>query len=181
MDTITYDNHQISIEQDNDTESPLEWTTPSERGATFVLGHNRYDLPNELDVDFDDYTSWSALAGANIPVEQPVAKFVHWYEHGGIALSLSDTPNEKGWDSGCAGVIYGEDEHAIKDAFLSFKQYIEGDVYQYLITDQNHEFIDSLGGIYGYYNALGEAKDFVDTYKRPRSSTQALKASQVHG
>lgn len=180
MDTITYDNHKISIDQSDYSESPLDWSTASERGATFVLSHNRYDLPNELDVDFDEYSNWGELAKENVPEGQPVYKFVRWYEHSGIAVSLSDSPNVGGWDSGCVGVVYGESEEVLESVFSEWKQYTEGDVWSYLITNEHDEFVDSLSGIYGYDYAVEEAKSFIDSYERPRESVYAVSAGKVH-
>ena len=181
MDTITYDNHKISINQSDFDESPLDWATASERGATFVLSHRHYNLPNELDVDFEDYSNWHDLAREEAPEGQPVHKFVHWYEHGNIAVYLSDTPNVGGWDRGCAGVVYGENEEVLEGVFNTWKQYIEGDVWEYMITNEHDEFVDRLSGIYGYDYAVEEAKSFIDSYERPRNSIYALKSCQVHG
>lgn len=184
MDTTEYKGYTITIEQDEwaGNDSPLEWTTPEERGATFVLYHRQYNLPNELDVDFDEYDGWDELAKANVPDGQPVYRFVRWYEHSGIVVSLSDTSDVGGWDSGCAGVVYGETEEAIEGVFSTWKQYAEGDIWQYLIEDEHGDTIDSLCGLYGYDYAVEQAKYFIDhEYTPPRASVYAISASKVHG
>ena len=178
---ITYKGCRISISQDEYVdESPLDWSTPEERGATFVLHHRRYNLPNELDVDFDEYEGWRELAAANVPEGQPVYRYVQWYEHSGVSVSISETPDVGGWDSGCAGVIYGENIDTLNAIFREWKQYIEGDIWSYEITDQYDEHIDSLSGIYGYDEAINEAKSFIDEYQPPRDSTRAVNARRLH-
>lgn len=159
---MDYKNYTIDIQQDEDTEDPLSWTTPEERGAWLVLNRRHYNLPNELNVDFDSYDSWKEVAEGESKTLQ-VYKFVDWYEHGGVVLTLqdTDTPRDQ-WDSGIAGVIIGNSEQEIQNVFSSYKAYIEGEVYGYIIKDKAGEEVESLWGIYGYDEAMEEARAYID-------------------
>lgn len=178
MDKIEYKGYFIHIDQSDDTENPLNWTTPEERGAWFVMSHRRYDVPCELDIVFDEFNSYTDLA-KNLPeMKNKPYMFVKWYEHSGITVSLQDNEtNISGFDTGCVGVIFGETTEDIKIAFNDWKAYIEGDIYDYSITDDHGELVDSLCCIFGYDNTLDQAKEFVDGYKPPR---KVLKASALH-
>ena len=161
----TYKGYTVFIEQDLDVgESPLEWTTPEERGAWFVLSHSKYTLPNELDVDFDSYENWRELAEGESKTMQ-VYRFINWYEHGGIALSLQehDNPSDR-WDAGIAGVVIGNSIEEVSGAFNDYKMYMEGDVWSYIIEDAEGNVVDSLSNIYGYEYAEEEARAYIDNY-----------------
>lgn len=181
----TYKDYTINIEYDDRaTESPLEWATPEERGAYYALYHGRYNLPYEIDARTSDFNSWRELAEAVTSdggeLEGYVYKFVNWYEHSGVVVSLVDDDTRRGWDSGIAGVVFGESVAAIVSSFETYKQYIEGDVYAYVIEDSHGDIIDSLSGIYGEEDAIEEAKSFINSYKPPRGSVYAVKAGALH-
>lgn len=150
----------VTISQDDWAENPLDWEDASERGAYFVMTHRNYNLPNELDVDFDEFDGWSELVTATMKAHKNLKayKFVDWYEHSGIAVHLQDStiPSDR-WDSGIVGVIFGESEDAIKYAFLNWQNYIEGSVYSVDIKTDTGLDIDALSGIYGDEGV----KDFV--------------------
>lgn len=191
-DVILYNGFKISIEQDQYAdESPLDWTTPEERGATFALQISRYDLPFELDSKYDDngdnivdmdlYNSWDEFAKACAPADQQCYKFVRWYEHSGISVSLRDAEDGHDWDAGIAGVIFGTDDDAIKGSFADWKMYIEGDVYSVTVTDPAGEFVDSLGGIYGYEYAEAAGREMIDEIlTQPRAGHKPVNASAMH-
>jgi hypothetical protein len=158
-----YKGYKITIDQDNfDSESPLDWVTPAERGAWYVMSHRQYNVPNELDVDFGDYDSWHELAEAE--AKGRPYKYVRWYEHTGIAVSLRDDASVNDFDAGIVGVIIGETTQAIEASFAEWKCYIEGEIYRYDITDEFGNDVDSLGLIYGYDEALTMAKEAVDDH-----------------
>lgn len=188
VDTIEYKGYKIAINYDEDTEDPTTWTTPEERGATFALHHNRYTLPFELEnkyddegnnlVDLDLYNSWEEFAKACAPEDQQNYRFVRWYEHSGIAVSLRDDESGHDWDAGIAGVIFGETTDTINAVFEDWRSYIQGEVYYFCIYDQDGELVDSLSGIYGLEYAEQEAKDWIDAYTPPHKV--AKKAQELH-
>lgn len=147
-----------TIEYDDYNDNPLTWTTPSERGCWYILSHKNYELPNELDINFDDYSSWKELVDKNIKNNQ-VYKFVNWYEHGNISISLTDNPNSRDFDSGIVGVIIADSMEELNASFLDYKAHIQGDLYRYLLTDANGNTIDACGGyldIQAIYDELSE-------------------------
>lgn len=165
MERIDYKGHTIIVDYDEWAENPLDWATPEERGAWFVMSHKQYNLPNELDVDFDDFSSWNELAEKSSKLPY---KFVRWYEHSGIAVSLQDNPDGQDWDAGIVGVIFGETTERIKQVFADWKCYIEGDIYAYS---------SEAGACSGYYGQAGydqmiaEAKGEID--ELVKTETQA--------
>jgi hypothetical protein len=161
-----YKGYTIQLEHDQDADNPLTWTVPEERGAWFALRHRWYDLPFEIDADIDDYSSRAELAGAvTAPGGELAGKlyqFVRWYEHSGIAVSLTDTDQFGGWDTGCAGVIFGDNRGAILASFGMWKAYVENDVYAVSVTAPDGNEVDSLCGLYGYDEATGCARWVID-------------------
>lgn len=147
------------VHYDEMPDDPTTWTTPDERKVTFALHHKRYDLPFELDnkyddegnniVDLDLYDSWTEFADACAPSDQQNYRFVRWYEHSGVAVSLRDDESGRDWDAGIAGVIFGETTADINREFETWKQYIEGNVYWVAIETADGRPVDSLAGLYG--------------------------------
>ena len=181
MEAVTYRGYTLKIDYDEADDNPVNWTSPEDRGATYALKHNRYDLPFELDADLDDFESWTDFAEHNAPEGQPVYKFVRWYEHSGIAVSLRDDESGHDWDAGIAGVIFGESTEAIESTFSEFKHYIEGDIYSVTVEDPDGEFVDSLGCIYGYEATELEGQYIVDyALSQPRAGHKPRNASELH-
>ena len=93
---------------------------------------------------------------------------VYLYNHSGLALSTE--PFYDPWDSGQVGFIvatqkdmrtfFGVERISKRVRTLAYKrleaevqtyhQYLSGDVWHYLIEDENGEIVDSLSGMYGY-------------------------------
>jgi len=147
--------YTLHIEQDNDPQSPREW----DNLGTIAAFNRRYN--------FDE---------ANISVEeaQEIAKSkdyvslpVYLYDHSG--LSVSTTGFSCRWDSGQLGIIYVSKEKVCKEygwkiltkerrekieSYLNgeikeLDQYLAGDVYGYVIKDENGNVAESCWGFYG--------------------------------
>lgn len=183
INTIDYKGKEISIYADVDNESPLEWSNPEERGTWFVMYRREYDLPNELNVDFDDYSNYTDLAETVAKEHNLVYKFVRWYEHSGIAVSLRDDADVQGWDAGIVGVIFGNTTEDIENSFKNWQAYIQGDIYTFQTE------YDCAGGYYGEdgYNAMmEEAKHSIDEgikqdQKEAKEFRQVKKYCREHG
>jgi hypothetical protein len=151
--------YTIQLEDDEDADNPLDWTTFEERQVWFALRHKRYTLPFEIDADPDEYQSWQELAEAVTGPDGELAgkayQIVRWHEHSGIAVSLLDTDRSGDWDTGCAGVIFGTSRAAILASFAVWKAYVEGDVYTVRVTAPDGNVVDQLVGLYGYDEATG--------------------------
>lgn len=175
-----YKGYTYEIEHDEFVYDPLTDSTPEERGAWFLLKHNRYDLPFELDIDMDKFDSWTALAKAT---KKPY-KFVRWYEHSGIAVSLRDDESGQDWDAGIAGVIVGNTTDEIESAFADWKCYIEGDIWQVHIVDpygDTPEDDGDMSGIFGYEYAVDFAEQRIDLEENSINyATKAKHAGELH-
>lgn len=112
-----------------------------------------------------DYGGWEELEQAVAEEFEPVAMLpVYLFEHSGVALQT--TPFSDPWDSGRVGLIVAsradvlrvwggeaskeEVERALRAEVQEYSQYLNGDVYGYVVKDAaTGEEIDSCCGIYG--------------------------------
>lgn len=117
-----------------------------------VCRHRRYNLG---DIQGD---SLDAPEGS-------VWLMLYLYDHSGITMSWK--PFSCPWDSGVVGVIYvtkedivkeyGSDSidsrkrafECLKDEVREYDQYLTGDVWGYIIKDENDDHVDSCWGFYG--------------------------------
>lgn len=137
-----------------------------------VCFHGRYTLG-----DKHDYT----VEGAKDILDRKdvIALPLFLYDHSGITISCK--PFSCPWDSGQVGFIY-VDYEKIKKEFSAKKvgpvlrekvrkiligevetydQYLRGDIYYYVV-EKDGEDIDSLGGIFGYDEAVKEAESHIE-------------------
>jgi len=179
IEAITYKGYEINIHPDYHAESPREWDELSK----LVLFHNRYDLPNELNIDHNDFEGWEDMeAFIEREYNPAIMRRVSMYEHGGIALKLGAPTCQ--WDSGYIGFMlvtkddlreafgikritkqYIEKAYNIMKAELeTYDDYLNGNVYGYTIDGDDCE--DSLWGFYGYDHEesglLYEAQSTID-------------------
>ena len=104
-----------------------------------------------------------------------VAFKLYMYKHSGTSVSLS--PFSCSFDSGCCGYIAVAREKIFKDfgwkritekrmkklraiarsEVYALDQYLNGEVYEYIIEDSAGEVVDSLGGFFGIEYAKKEA------------------------
>jgi hypothetical protein len=165
--TEDYRGYAIALTYDQDADDPLTWAKPAERKVWFALKRTRYTLPFEIDANTDDYHSWRELAEAVTGTDGELAgkayRFVRWHEHGDITVSLVDVDDLGGWDTGCAGVVFGDSLDLISSTFQESKAYIEGDMYRVTITaPDGNKVLDSLGGFHGYEEAVTYARETID-------------------
>ena len=166
--------------------NPREWDNLTK----MVCFHKRYNLGDtQTDYRQEAFESWDELKAEIIEKEKPlVIKPLYMYDHSGITISTE--PFSCPWDSGQIGWVYITNKRidacgtTINDneTFTQYKerleeyleievktydQYITGDVYQFQLTDENGEIIDSCGGFFGddwKNNGLLDnvGKDFLD-------------------
>lgn len=113
------------------------------------------------------------------------------YEHGGITISASG--RRAGWDffdSGKLGFVYVSHEGIIKEygsldleraekcliaEVSTYDDYLTGQVYGYIIEDENDEQLDSCWGFLGDYKyCLEEAKSVADYHAEQRENELKL-------
>jgi len=154
IETINFDNGDVGkIFPDMDPESPRDW----DNVVHIVCWHNRYRLGDEQpDMDPCDY---------EIP-KGAVVLPLYLYDHNGLTLStrLFSCP----WDSsqiGCAFVAkkiikatFGWDrltkgrikriENTIESEVETYNQYLNGEVYGYILENADGKHIDSCWGLF---------------------------------
>lgn len=164
LQTIEHNDHAIEIYYDEWPESPRDW----ENLCDFVFFHKRYSLPNELGMDSERYDSWEEME-RDIRKKNDVLFVlpVSMYDHGGVSLSIGGPSCP--WDSGYIGFIvaqkqkvrnaYGikritqkHKQRALRQAeseLRTFDQYVNGEVFDFIVRDGNGDIVDSCGGFFG--------------------------------
>jgi len=152
----------LEIYRDEHGESPREWDNLS----TFYCFHKRYTLGDKHDINHGDYNSWSELEEENFNQEDDIIVNLYMYDHSGI--SIATHPFMCPWDSGQIGIAvitkqeiienYGDDslesrakaKRCIEAEVETYDNYVQGEVYGYILLDSEDEEIDSCFGFYGY-------------------------------
>lgn len=178
METETRAGYQIEIRQDQCPIEPRDY----EPLGQMVLFHKRYDLPKEIDnlPDPSNFSGWGELGEAIRKQTQAVVILdVFMYDHSGVTIRT--TPFSCPWDSGQVGFIlatpdrirkeYGIDRIGkkaiakvtaqLEAEVAEYAQYLEGDIWEWAIS-KDGEIIESCGGVYGYNDAVKDARAMTD-------------------
>lgn len=182
----TSSEYTLKIEQDDDPMSPREW----DNLGIMVCFHKRHDLGDETDLKSSMFDGWQELK--DHLVEEEDACFVaplYLMDHSGLSMSLGSFSCP--WDSGQVGFIYttparmkhvgvtdGEVKAALASEVRVYDQYLQGDVWSYVIEDRDGDVVDSCCGFFGHEYAESEgraalewvAKDRID--KRPMTADE---------
>ena len=173
MTAYTYE-----IIQDEDASNPrMEF----DNVGTMVCFHNRYDLGDTgHGYSSGDFNSWAELKKAIIADNNgAIILPVYMYDHSGITISTR--PFSCPWDSGQIGFIFCPREKAISEwgrkictkkvrekaenylrgEIKTYNQYLTGDVWGYVIEDEEGNHIESCFGFYGYDYCEEEAKSII--------------------
>jgi hypothetical protein len=169
--------YTITIEHDEDPLNPRE---EYDNMGTMLCMHKRYSLGDEHDYRHEDYDGWEALEAA-ITKEEDTAIILplFLYDHSGITISTK--PFSCRWDSSNIGFIfvskdkvrseYGVKrlsnrvlelaENVLHQEVKTYDQYLTGDVWGYIIKDENDEEIESCWGFHGEDYCREEAERVV--------------------
>lgn len=159
---ITVENITVEIFYDQFADSPREW----DNSTKFVMFHNRYNLPNEIGIDHNDYSSWSEMQEALEKDYKNVHK-VYMYDHSGVALSLSSFGDR--WDSGQVGFIVTDNkspEASLVDAMQeleSYSHWLNGETFGVSVFEDT-ELVDTNLGYHGYNHETSGLKDELGSY-----------------
>lgn len=172
-----YKGYDIEIVPDIDPDNPRNW----DNAGTMVYWHNRYKLGDEMPKTSPD--AWYEEHKNDILLP------LYIYEHSGITMGVNGDiyPYNDRWDAGQVGWIYITRENAVKEwgkkyctkkveeharSYLmgevaNFDNYLRGNVYGYVIKNEEGEIIDSLWGYYpnweeNWESCLAEAKAHID-------------------
>jgi len=163
---------KLRIVQDED---PIDVRKEYDHLGKMLCLHGRYRLGDATELKSEDFNSWKEVKEYLIKVEQAeVILPLYLLDHSGISMSTSDF-NDR-WDSGQIGFIYATREAILKEygrkrvtevlrkrvrlvleaEVAEYDQYLQGDVWGYVIEDDNGEHVDSCWGFYGRENAEWE-------------------------
>lgn len=156
----------ITIQQDGNPESPRSW----DNVGTMITFHGRYDLGDkDHGFNHEDYASWEDM-GAAIAKQYGKGCIIlplYLYDHSGITMNT--TGFHCRWDSGQVGFIVASAETIRKNFMVkritakvreraaaslvgeveTFDQYIRGDVFGFIVKDDDGKVTDSCWGFYG--------------------------------
>lgn len=133
-----------------------------------ICFHSRHRLGDEHDYNHNDYSGWDEMESAIVKNEDvAIIKPLYLYDHSGITIATS--PFSCRWDSGQVGFViitkksirenwhikkvtkkYLEKaEKVLEEEVETYDSEIRGDVYGFIIEDEDGNNIDSCGGFYG--------------------------------
>lgn len=183
-DTFTVDGLTVRIEADEDSQNPrTEW----DHVGTMVCWHSRYTLgdeqpdysPSEFFVRLMQEREWDTHRKSppdDLPAEH-VARYIdkhfhvlplYLYDHSGLTMNTGGFSCQ--WDSGQVGWIYMSKEKAAKERLsdplgllrsevAEYDQYLTGDVWGYVIEDDDGHHLDSCWGFYGFDHCEEQATE----------------------
>lgn len=154
----------LRIEHDDDAQAPSDWADPSE---AFLMGwHSREFWVPPPGVRYGggpvDPNDWLARFKAT-------HKFymIEAYIHSGVRIARNQRGRfpDRRWDVceniGCVAVPKGETDHDdIVDSIIAeWNQYLSGDVWGYIIEEDDGTQVDSCWGIYGHEEAVQAGRE----------------------
>ena len=185
INVIEYKGMTIRICYALNAESPREW----DNVGTIYSNHRCYN-PDRHGIDEIENKDGKLVS------EELDRRFiwlpVYCYEHSGLSVSTKrDYPYNDRWDSGLFGIIavekaglrkaYGwgaitkkrreEILRSLEEEIEIFDSYCKGEVYGFVVEDEEGEHIDSCYGYYGdegMKDAISEAKDTIDSVLKAR-------------
>lgn len=125
--------YKVEVDYDEFVDSPRECVDNS---FLCIREHRRYDFPNELDFDFDDFDEWDI----ELPKLEENQKlfWLDCYEHSGISFSLAGTGRQCRFDtSSKCGFIIAESEEVAKQEIERYNQYLNGECYMVDVSERS--------------------------------------------
>lgn len=161
------DGSVLEIHRDSDPGSPREW----DNFGIMPIFHGRYDFGDRVDFTSDEFNGWDEMEEYIRKEYKPLALLpVYMYDHSGITINT--TGFSCGWDSGQVGFIFTTQkkldemgttikndeswpefverlESYLVSEVKTMDQYLTGDVYGFIVKDQDGEHVDSCWGFFG--------------------------------
>jgi hypothetical protein len=172
--------NRLKVVHDSSAESPRSW----DNLGTMICFHRRYDLGDKHNYNADDYSGWEEMKQALIKEENTAVILpLYMLDHSVIKISTSSFKGEIArWDSGQIGFILVSKKKALEEfggkivtkklkerlekilegEVKTYTQYVEGEVYGFVIEDEDGEYIDSCYGFYGRDFATNGMLDYID-------------------
>ena len=159
----------VKIYQDEDAQNPRkEW----DNFGKMVCAHRRYNLGDE---EFSPEEIQEIAARSDV-LYLPL----YLIDHSGLSMNTGGftSCDPQGWDWGCVGIIYADRDMVFKEfgtrrftkklkykvsqllrhEVKAYDQYLTGDVYGYVVEDEDGENLDSCWGFYGFEYCKQEAE-----------------------
>lgn len=177
---INYSNgYTLTIQYDEWAESPREW----DNAGTMICAHRNYDLGDRM-IDPNQYSSFEEILDEIKENEGDIVwRYLYLFDHSGISMSMSreqfHAADSQGWDWGTVGFIYISHKDILKEwgnganevtpelieaavacmesEVDTYDDFIRGNVYAYIIEDENGNVLDACGGFFGYEDVKSEA------------------------
>ena len=174
-ESVTYKNHEITIEYDENPESPRMWDNLCE----IHHWHKRCDLGDIRHTSTESVEEMLAIANR----QNDIVMALHCYEHGGITISLQTfygrlPQGHYEFDSGQAGFVVIRRKKMLEEfnkktftaklkkrareiaeaEIKTFDAYLRGEIYGYIVDDDG----DSCWGFFSIEDAIDEAKSVID-------------------
>ena len=179
----------LKIYVDEDAESPRECF---DHFGHMICFHRRYKLGDKNHgIDEDDFSSWDEMEQHLInEIGAVVILPIYMYDHSGITISTTSFSCR--FDSGQIGFIYVTSKDILENWMESvltadlkekarnllrgevkeYDDFLTGNVYGYVLEDENGENIDSCWGFYGD-DAIDEIKSEMHIHStKPATPTQ---------
>lgn len=181
VNAFTVEGLTVKLYQDEDATNPRE---DFDNAGTMVCWHKSYTLGDKHSFAIpSDFEEW---AKANKALVLPL----YLYDHSGITMRTSEFGDP--WDSGQVGYIYilpekiheewGKGPHAYKKARIclvgeveTYDMYLRGDVYGYVVEDEEGKSLDSCWGFFGQECAEEEARAAAKSCAETRREKRAAK------
>ena len=161
-----------------------------EHAAHMVCFHRRYDLGDKHSMSVEEAKEFVE----RIKKQGAAVLSLYLYDHSGITMSTSAFSCP--WDSGQVGFIYMERKDILnnwggksvtKKMFMQaielmegevkeYDQYLTGDVYGFIVEDEDGEYLASCWGFYGLEYAKEAATESANN-----EADQIAKAAQKYG
>lgn len=170
--------NKLRVVQDSCYDSPREW----DNLGTMICFHKRYDLGDNHNYNVDDYNSWDEMQKAILKEEGKgtIILPLYLYDHSGISISTGAFSCR--WDSGQVGFIIADKKKVLQEfggkiltkklkekvvsilenEVSTYSQYLEGDVYGFIIEDEEGEQLDSCFGFYGTDFSINGMLEYID-------------------
>jgi len=172
----------VRIELDEPCESPDDWGDEDlflvAFHEDFTVSRTGYDRERAVEVltngGDDDHFAFGLEA----------------YIHSGVVLALSGEgpfPDRR-WDVSQLGIVLASREdfktrenakRASRDLLTTWNMYLSGEVYGYVLTDEDGKPIDSCWQIYGMDNAVYKAKEAADDAARRRAMSRQARLKRL--
>jgi hypothetical protein len=161
VDKIQVGRFTVRIEQDHNAESPAE---DQDNGLFIVAGHRDFYVPapgeKRVAADFQEYVDRYAATHWIIPIEAYIHSGVRLYLSGGCQI-------DRQWDVSQVGAVFAAKSEwrlaksARKAAAAHveyWNQYLSGDVWGYIVEDENGERVASCWGFFGREDVEAEGR-----------------------